>query len=98
VDVRVTIIRPRPESRLSGSTVLVATTSGNFPIRTVEFRLTRGQHSNVTVLRARSSPFGWVYELDTSRFPNGRYTITSAAIDETGSQTLSRGEPVTVDN
>jgi hypothetical protein len=96
-DVHVTITQPRAQARISGSTPLVATASGTVAIRTVDFRLTRGQHSNVTVLRAQRGYVGWVYTLDASQLPNGRYSITSVATDETGAQTESSGVPVTVD-
>jgi hypothetical protein len=95
--LHVTMIRPRPKSHLSGSTVLVATTAGDVAITNVDFRLTRDENS-VTVLRAQRSPYGWVAKLDASQFSNGQYTITSVATDETGGQTLSTGVPVTVDH
>jgi hypothetical protein len=97
VDAHVTITRPRPKSRLSGSTVLAATTSGDIEITSVDFRLTRNDNS-VTVIPAKRSLVGWVAELDASQLSNGAYTITSTATDETGDQTVSAGVPVTVDH
>jgi hypothetical protein len=98
VEVHVVMKQPRPETHISGSTDLVAVTSGTVAIAKVDFRLTRSENPNATIFRAKRGIFGWVYELDASQFPNGRYTITSAATDETGSQTVSTGVPVMVDN
>ena len=98
VDVHVEIRRPRPGSRISGSTPIAAATSGTVEVATVEFRLRQGEHSDVTILPAQRSLYGWVHVLDTSQLSNGRYTITSAATDETGGETVSRSVTVTVDN
>ncbi len=90
--------QPLPHARLSGATALVAETSGTVSIATVDFRFRRDDDPDVTTFRATKSLFGWVHQLDPSQLPNGRYTITAAATDETGDETVSAPVSVIVDH
>ena len=97
-DVRVVMRHPRPQARIADSTALVVETSGTVVVAAVDFRLRRDDVPDVTTFRATRSLVGWAYELDASRLPNGRYTITAAATDKTGGATVSAPLSVIVDH
>ena len=56
VDVHVAIRAPRPQAHLSGSAALATETSGTVAVRSVDFRLARGNDPDVTTLPRDGEP------------------------------------------
>src|SRR5207245_2383871 len=69
---------PSNGATLSGTTTLSAAASG--PVVGVEFRITGGIYSNLLLGPATSSPWGWIYNWNTTTVANGSYTLQSRAL------------------
>jgi len=87
---------PSNGATLSGTTTLSAAASG--PVVGVEFRITGGIYSNLLLGPATSSPWGWIYNWNTTTVANGSYTLQSRALDNKGGSTYSAGVTITVAN
>jgi hypothetical protein len=86
-------LSPKDGSDVRGVVWLAAGASGRaFATTHVQFTVS-GMAETTTVL-ASPSEFGWIGGLDTTRLPDGTYTIRSSAANSIGG--TGRSEPVSV--
>lgn len=76
------VLVPAGGATLSGTAaVLDASASGTSRIISVQFELNGGGLSNDVVGTAAPTLYGWIAEWDTTKVPNGMYTLRSVATD-----------------
>ena len=88
------VILPSNGATLSGTTALDATASN---ATKVEFRLFGSPYYGLLLGTAVPTYYGWIYQWNTTRVPNGSYVLASEAYNSTGS-TFSSGVNITVKN
>jgi len=64
----------------------------------VQFEVTGATLSHHVVGTATPTMYGWIADSNTTRVPNGTYTLQSVAKDTVGNSSTSAGIAVTVDN
>jgi hypothetical protein len=84
----ITVDRPKNGATVTGTTALVATTSRG-DVSALEFRLAGRNYPNKRI-GAAVRGYAWTYRWDTTRVPNGRYTLTSVATDSAGNATSAK--------
>ena len=91
-----TIVRPKDNAELSGSTRLVAVPFGMCTNR-VEFHLS-GPGLQDTPIGNTVPVYGWFLQWDSTSVPNGEYALTSVVVDSAGNHDSSDAVRVTVNN
>jgi hypothetical protein len=66
--------------------------------KTLQFEITGNGLSNDVVATGVQTPEGWIAQWDTTKVPNGAYTLQSVATDAAGNTAVSPGITVTVRN
>jgi YVTN family beta-propeller protein len=89
---------PSNGATLFGPAILDAAASDNVGVTKVEFHLTGGGLSDVSVATAVPTIYGWIADWNTKTVPNGTYTLQSVAYDAAGLSTHSAGIMVNVLN
>jgi phospholipase C len=92
------VTSPPNGASLSATWSLTASASDNVGITGVEFRIAGGGRAGTVIGTGTSTPSGWVAQWDTTRIPDGGYTIESVAYDTSGSVAYSAGVPIVVKN
>ena len=64
----------------------------------VEFRVTGGMLHNVVIGTATLNPYGWALVWDSTKVPNGTYTVRSVAYGAGGERSTSSGVTIRVAN
>jgi hypothetical protein len=92
------VAEPISGTVLRGKVFLVATASGNYPIKGVDFRISDPTTGPVIVLPGAHFVYGWLGIWVSTVLPNGNYTIQSIAHDTAGHVKVSPATPVTLKN
>jgi len=90
------VVLPADGSTLTGTVLLDTDARG--PVAGVDYRLTGGALSDAVVGTATNSPYGWIFEWDTTTVPEGTYSLRARAIDGTSGVAYSPPITVTVHN
>jgi hypothetical protein len=90
------ILVPSNGASLGGSKTLDARASAD--ATRVEFHATGGSLSDALIGTATLTIYGWIASWDTTRVPDGTYSVTSLAFDASGGTGRSPAISVTVDN
>ncbi len=83
---------------LSGTALLDATAAGGGAVAKVQFALTGGTLNQTVVGTAVPSLYGYLYQLNSTKVPNGSYTLQSEASNSVGNIGFSSGVQVTIAN
>ncbi len=89
---------PSSGATLFGPAILDAAATDNVGVTKVEFHLTGGPLSDVSVATATPTIYGWIADWNTRTVSNGTYTLQSVAYDAEGFSTHSTGITVSVLN
>ena len=97
------VVSPMNGTTLNGNAWLTATAGVNigafgFNASRVEFSATGGTLRDENIGSAESTDYGWLYVWNTTKVPNGQYTLHSIAYNFNGKGTLSAGVSVSVKN
>ncbi len=97
------VVSPMNGTTLNGNARLTATAGVNigtfgFNASRVEFSATGGTLRDENIGSAESTDYGWLYVWNTTKVPNGQYTLHSIAYNSNGKGTLSAGVSVSVKN
>ena len=87
------VLLPANNATLQGSVWLDASGSSPLGVRSVDFRLSGGTINEV-VDTGTDTEYGWIGAFDTTKVPNGSYSLVSELTDT--SDTLTASTPVTV--
>ena len=92
-----TVLVPSNGATLSG-TKAVLDASATAGVATVQFVLSGGAYTQSVIGTAVSTPYGYVFEWDTTSVPNGTYTLQSVASYNGGESGTSPGITIIVSN
>ena len=93
------VLVPSNGATLSGSSaVLDASASGVSDVTGVQFVVSGGSITDEVVGTADPTLYGWIARWDTTKVPNGSYTLHSVATEVGGTMATSTGTTVTVKN
>ena len=89
------VVIPSTGATANGSQVLLdAGASDNQQVTKVEFHLTGGSYNEALIATATPTYYGWLAFWNSTKVPDGTYTVQSEAYDAAGNTTLST--PVTI--
>ncbi len=95
---KTSVVKPADGALLRGQQYLVAKTSGDYPMASVDFQIRSSGGQQVALLHSYRSPFGWLGAWRTTNLPNGTYTVQSIATDITGHSGTSQAVRITLGN
>ena len=90
--------KPRNGTILRGREILLAGVSSDYPIKSVEFRISNSSGQELAQLRAGQFIFGFIGIWLTTTVPNGTYFVQSTVKDIAGHTSTSHAVSVTVEN
>ena len=93
-DLRTSMLVPKTQSALSGTTILDATATDTVRVTTIEFHLKGGLMHDDVIGVGKQTLDGCIAGWDTRSVPNGTYQLRSVAYDTAGNRALS--SPITV--
>ena len=83
---------------VSGTTVMIASTTGFLNVASDVYYLSGGSLRGKLIARATSTQAGWLTKWNTKTVPNGRYVLRSVAVNDAGASSTSSGVAITVKN
>ena len=92
------ILIPGNGQTVSGSTVMIASTTGFLKVASIVYYLSGGSLRGKLIARGTSTQAGWLTTWNTKSVPNGRYVLRSVAVNDAGASSTSSGVAITVKN
>jgi hypothetical protein len=92
------LLKPANGSKVSGSTVLVASARGYFSVTKVEFYLSGGSQHDTLIGTGTPFSYGWYTRWNTTTVANGTYSLRCVAYGAGGSSGTSARVSITVSN
>ena len=92
------VLVPSTGATLQGSTMLDAGASSQNGIGSVQFEISGGSFNGHVIGTGTRSLYGYLSNFDTTKVPNGSYSLQSVATDNKGLSTTSAPVTITVNN
>jgi hypothetical protein len=96
------VLNPSSGSWVSGSQVVLdagaSESTAGVGVSNVEFHLTGGSLYDTPVATGTSSPWGWYAMWDSTKVPDGTYTLNSVAYNTAGTKAYSAAATIIVEN
>lgn len=98
VPLLTSVVTPKSGAVLRGSVFLLATATGDYPIRAVDFRISGSTTGPAIDIHGAHFAYGYLGAWSSTGLPNGTYSLQSVVHDVGGHMSTSKPVPVTVHN